>query len=201
MKRLALVVPVALVITLGLLFNAFRSLSLAAADAAQRALRADGRRRSGCASLGMPMSVAAAVGLHRADRAGVAQRRARAVGHRRAARRQASACGRGDRRRAAQQRLRAGADDRGAGGARAGAGGDQPRPSAPRRSGPIAVVIVGGTLSAALLTLVRAAGHVSGVRQGDRAGAAQAAGVARAAGVRPGALTRSRQGTNAWTSA
>ena len=93
MKRLSVVVPVALVITLILLFKAFDSFSLAVLTL----LNVPFALLGGIVGLfvaGMPMSVAAAVGLHRAHRAGVAERRARAVRHRRAARPRTNACGR-----------------------------------------------------------------------------------------------------------
>lgn len=62
MKRLALVVPVALVITLGLLFNAFRSLSLAALVLANIPFALVGGA-VGLWAFDMPVSIAAAVGF------------------------------------------------------------------------------------------------------------------------------------------
>src|SRR5213075_1586012 len=62
MARLALVVPVALVITLGLLFNAFRSLGLALLTLANVPFALVGGVL-GLAASGMPVSVAAAVGF------------------------------------------------------------------------------------------------------------------------------------------
>jgi cobalt-zinc-cadmium resistance protein CzcA len=62
MARLALVVPVALVITLGLLFNAFRSLKLAFLTLGNVPFALVGGV-TGLAFFGMPVSVAAAVGF------------------------------------------------------------------------------------------------------------------------------------------
>ena len=200
MARLALVVPVALLITLVLLFNAFGSLSLAVLTLLNVPFAL---RRA--ASSGSALAGHAAVG-----------RRPRSASSRSSARRRSTACSccprspssarAGDAAAtrpsspAARERLRAGADDRRAGRARPGAGGDQPRhrqrDAATDRGGHRGRHAVGVRADAG-----RAAGDVPGVRPGDRAGAAQAAGVARAAGIRPGALTPSPQGTNAWTSA
>ena len=84
MTRLELVVPVALLITLILLFNAFGAVQPGGARAVERPLRTDRRRCrprvDGHAAVGLGGG-----GVHRIDRSGLAQRRAGAVGDHRAA--------------------------------------------------------------------------------------------------------------------
>jgi cobalt-zinc-cadmium resistance protein CzcA len=150
MARLALVVPVALLITLGLLFNAFRSLGLALLTLANVPFALVGGVL-GLMAFGMPMSVAAAVGfialIGQASLNGVlvlsAIDQARKDG---AARGDAIVQG-------CLSRLRAVLMT----GALAALGlipAALSRAMGSETQRPIAVVIVGGTLSAALLTLV-----------------------------------------------
>jgi cobalt-zinc-cadmium resistance protein CzcA len=150
MARLALVVPVALVITLGLLFNAFRSLGLALLTLANVPFALVGGVL-GLMAFGMPVSVAAAVGfialIGQASLNGVlvlsAIDEARQSG---VPRREAIVQG-------CLARLRAVLMT----GALAALGlipAALSRAMGSETQRPIAVVIVGGTLSAALLTLV-----------------------------------------------
>ena len=150
MARLALVVPVALIITLGLLFNAFRSLGLALLTLANVPFALVGGVL-GLVVSGMPVSVAAAVGfialIGQASLNGVlvlsAIDEARKEG---VARREAIVQG-------CLARLRAVLMT----GALAALGlipAALSRAMGSETQRPIAVVIVGGTLSAALLTLV-----------------------------------------------
>jgi cobalt-zinc-cadmium resistance protein CzcA len=150
MARLALVVPVALIITLGLLFNAFRSLGLALLTLANVPFALVGGVM-GLVAFGMPVSVAAAVGfialIGQASLNGVlvlsAIDEARKEG---IPRRDAIVQG-------CLSRLRAVLMT----GALAALGlipAALSRAMGSETQRPIAVVIVGGTLSAALLTLV-----------------------------------------------
>jgi cobalt-zinc-cadmium resistance protein CzcA len=150
MARLALVVPVALVITLGLLFNAFRSLGLALLTLANVPFALVGGVL-GLAASGMPVSVAAAVGfialIGQASLNGVLVLSAVDEGRRAGlSRRDAIVQG-------CLARLRAVLIT----GCLAALGlipAALSRAMGSETQRPIAVVIVGGTLSAALLTLV-----------------------------------------------
>jgi cobalt-zinc-cadmium resistance protein CzcA len=150
MARLALVVPVALVITLGLLFNAFRSLGLALLTLANVPFALVGGVL-GLAASGMPVSVAAAVGfialIGQASLNGVLVLSAVDEGRRAGlGRREAIVQG-------CLARLRAVLIT----GCLAALGlipAALSRAMGSETQRPIAVVIVGGTLSAALLTLV-----------------------------------------------
>jgi cobalt-zinc-cadmium resistance protein CzcA len=150
MARLAVVVPVALVITLGLLFNAFKDLGLALLTLTNVPLALVG----GVAALAlcsMPVSVAAAVGfialIGQASLNGVLVLSAIDEARKRGlARREAIAYGCQARLRAVLMTAALAALGLIPAALSHGMGAEMQRP--------IAVVIVGGTLSAALLTLV-----------------------------------------------
>lgn len=150
MARLALVVPVALIITLGLLFNAFRSLRLALLTLANVPFALVGGV-AGLATFGMPVSVAAAVGfialIGQASLNGVLVLSAvDELSRAGVPRRQAILRGCADRLRPVLMT-----------GALAALGlvpAALSRAMGAETQRPIAVVIVGGTISAALLTLI-----------------------------------------------
>jgi len=150
MARLALVVPVALVITLGLLFNAFRGLGLALLTLANVPFALVGGV-AGLALAGMPLSVAAVVGfialIGQASLNGVLVLSAIDDARRGGLPREEAIM------RGCVDRLRAVLMT----GALAALGlvpAATSRAMGSETQRPIAVVIVGGTLSAALLTLV-----------------------------------------------
>ena len=140
---------------------------------------------SASALAGMPLSVAAAVGFIALHRAGVAERRARALGDRRAPRGAASrsttaiVSGRRERLRPVLMTASLAALGLVPAALSRGIGRETQRP--------IAVVIVGGTLSACAADAGGAAGDVPALRACHRVRAAAAARAARAArvGARP----------------